>query len=152
MKELQEQHCVRCHATFYDDLDDNICTVPHVFREDPLYLMGGNFTYASECCGESATVTEFGAGTGNFMMDDLATCLVSKHTVHASDVKYNDVNIFKCVRDGSGRCLREVLVQTNEPLFLDWSEGSSTGPDKCSMESKGLELQSKQSIQRYARR
>ena len=111
------------------------CIIPHVFRDDPVYLMSGDFTYASECCGESATITELGAGTGYFEMSSAGAepCFVRKHTVYSSDVKYNDVNIFKCLRDERGRCLRRVLEETkreDEPVFVDWGSSESASGEE----------------------
>lgn len=158
-----EQHCIRCHSTFYEgatnDPDDfaSKCIIPHVFRDDPVYLMGGDFTYASDCCGESATITELGAGTGNFEMSAAVAepCLVGKHTIYTSDVKYNDINVVRCVRDEMGRCTKEVLAQREaEPVFLDWgSSGSSSGSEEGhSIESHGSSDQSVRGRTKYVRR
>lgn len=44
-------------------------------------------------------------------------CFVGKHATHVSDVAYNGVNVFKCVQDGGGRCMREVKEAV--PTLLD---------------------------------
>lgn len=110
--------------------------------------MGGNFTYPSDCCGESATVTELGIGTGHFELSGAGAepCFAGLHTIYASDVKYNAVNMFKCLNDSTGTCLRRALVQEEvEPVFLSW--GSSKDSDSVSdegrfLESKGSKIRS----------
>ncbi|KAI0347663.1 hypothetical protein BDW22DRAFT_1349703 [Trametopsis cervina] len=145
IQEPTEQHCLRCHMTFYTGGDEACateCVVPHVYREGPIYLMGGDFTYVSDCCGESATIRELGMGTGNFEVSSIEPCFVGTHAIYGFDVKYNDVNVVKCIKDSMGRCRREVLPQQDgEPLFLKIEEGSSStssiSEDGHSVESEG---------------
>ncbi|KAI0094290.1 hypothetical protein BDY19DRAFT_912112 [Irpex rosettiformis] len=76
------------------------------------------------------------------------------HTIYASDIKFNGVNVFKCVKDVSGRCLREVLAQKDdEPVFQDWrSSSSSSGSDEGHfLESVGETMQRVHRV-RYSRR
>ena len=115
--------------------------------------MGGNFTYESDCCGESFTITEHGAGTGYFEVST-EPCFSGMHTIYASDVKVNEVNVFKCIRDSSGQCIRAALAQKgDEPIFLDWgSSSSSSGSDEGHfLESVGETMQSGQRV-RYSRK
>lgn len=130
--------------------------IPHVYREEPIYLMGGNYTYESDCCGESFTINEHGTGTGCFEMVGMGAepCFVGEHTIYPSDVSFNNVNVFTCVKDGSGRCMREVLVQREEPVFLDWGSGSSSSGSEEGhfLESFGENVQSVRKTKHSSRR
>jgi hypothetical protein len=104
--------------------------------------MGGNLTYPSDCCGETATVTELGIGTGHFELSGAGAepCFAGMHTIYASDVKYNAVNMFQCIKDSTGACLRQVSLQEEvEPVFrvLEW--GGNKGVDSGSDEGYLLE-------------
>ncbi|KAJ3558550.1 hypothetical protein NM688_g858 [Phlebia brevispora] len=117
-EELKEKHCVRCHSTYYDP--EEKCRIPHVFEEIPQYLSQGKFTCISECCGETATVTQRKPGSKRYWMDNSQFCVESTHTTSSAAVKYNGINIRRCTVNSQGRCTREVLVvKDNTPIWRE---------------------------------
>ena len=92
--------------------------MPHVFHEEPVYLSEGKYTYASECCGEAATVTQRKPGSELYETIFLESCFEGRHTTAAERVKYNGINILRCQYDRNGLCARpHLFAQDGVAIF-----------------------------------
>lgn len=129
--EEKERHCVRCHATFTENANqETSCAIPHAFVTEP-HMTGAYsgyekvYSYESECCGSRVTLEEEGAGNNAWMnLHQLGMCYEGYHTEDVDEVEeeeeYNEVNIRLCeIDEKSGICSRKHVAGRN-PVF-DWA-------------------------------
>lgn len=131
-------HCVRCHATYRstDLRKATACVIPHVFDSEFAHIAWSRPGYAKDyafdsvCCGPKKTVIEVGAGGGDYKMKKAGKCFRGAHTTVPTEVKYNGVNVVRCVAREDSACRKCCLEEDYEPHHAPISRGRSSPTSK----------------------
>ncbi|GJE85892.1 hypothetical protein PsYK624_019710 [Phanerochaete sordida] len=127
-KPPQEQHCLRCHATFIKD-DGSRCRVPHAYKQKEGWLSEGILCCESMCCGGGARVelraTERDGQAGVAVvakLDDPYCHDGWEHVTLRTGVRYNGWSFQACRVGKDGRCTAAVVQEPEGGVIFkeDW--------------------------------